>query len=88
MTSKVQAALIKNAANNGNLTLAAKLAILANIEQGSNGVFVDNAYSDVEQYMTRKQWAGCLSQLQKQGFYSPSQDPEYKGHYGYIVNKE
>lgn len=84
MATKTQANLIKIAANKGDLVLAAKLAILANIEQGSNGVFVHNAFGDVEHVMTRQQWAGCLSQLTQQGFYAPSQDPEHKGHYGYV----
>lgn len=84
MTSKVQAHLINHAAKRGDFKLACKLALMANCEEGSNGVFIFNAYGDVEQFLTRQQWAGYLSQLAQDGFYKPSQDPEYKGHYGYI----
>lgn len=82
--SNVKANLIKVNAKKGNLTTAAHIALLKNMEDG-NMVYLDNAYGDVEEYMTPRQWAGCLANLTKQGKYQPMYG-EYEGDWGMIIN--
>jgi hypothetical protein len=79
--------LIKLTARNGNIELCVHLCILANLETGSKcGFFVDNAESDaICAGLTTHQFAGALGSLANKGFYEASQDPEYKGSYGYYT---
>lgn len=87
MTTKTQAQMISIAAKKGNFTLAAHLALMANMEQCAHGgVFLDNAYADVSKYMTPIEWRAALSALAIKGEYRASQDPEFKGKYGYLIN--
>lgn len=83
--SKVTGACLRMARKTNNKALAVKLALLANIENNNNGVFIDNAYSEIHDFVTPNEFAGYLSALTKIGFYEPSQDTEYKGKYGYIL---
>lgn len=82
--SQVKQNLIRVNLKAGNFTLAAKLALIVNVEQDGRGVFLDNAYSDVSSVMTRQDWRQALSALALQGFYRASQDPEFVGKFGYI----
>ena len=86
--TKVQAQCIKIAAKKGNIELVTKLALLANLENG-NEVFINNARSDAQKVgITAHQFAGGLSALTAKGFYVPSDDPEYKGWFGYVTVKQ
>ena len=89
MTSKVQMNCMKAAVNAGKIDVAVKIACLANIELNSNGLFVDNAkYDAMQAGMTALQFAGGLSALTSKGFYQASQDPEYKGTFGYWTESD
>ena len=86
MLTKVQAHCIKIALKTGHKTTACYIALCANIEENAHGgVFLDNAYYDVADSITRQEWRQALSVLALQGKYKASQDPEFKGHYGYVV---
>ena len=89
MASKVQALCIKVMFKKGNIGSAVKLAVMANLQPGNKGLFINEARADAEASgMTALQYAGGLSALTAKGFYTPSQDPEYKGKYGYWSNPE
>ena len=50
----------------------------------SQGLFVYEARIDCENAgMTPAQFAGGLAALTAKGYYRPSDDPEYRGKYGY-----
>jgi len=66
--TKTQANCLNTAIKSGNLELACKLALLANVEQGTQ-VYLPNAYADIQPHVTRHQWAGYLSSLAKKGEY-------------------
>lgn len=85
--TKTTAHCIKTLAKAGKNTAMVKVTLLANAgKDGSQagGVFLDNAYGDVSAHIDRAEWRNQLAILARQGFYSASQDPEYKGLYGYI----
>ena len=72
MTTKVQANCIKVAVRAGKIELAAKLALMANLES-CNQVYLDNAKQDCESAgMTAAQFAGGLSALTTKGVYRPT----------------
>ena len=80
--SNVKTNLIKVNAKKGNLTEAAYIALTNNLE--GNMVYLDNAYGDVAEYMTPRQWAGCLANLTKQGRYEQDSG-EFGGEWGYVI---
>ena len=84
--SQAKTHLMQVAIKTGNKTLIAKLALLDNVEKNSHGgVFLDNAYGQISKHLTPIEWRQALSALALQGFYKASQDPEFKGRYGYVV---
>ena len=85
--SKVQAHCIKIAVKTGNIELAVKLALMANVQHDSLNVIVYEARNDaVGCGITAHQFAGGLAALTAKGFYFPHEDPEYKGKWGRIAN--
>ena len=89
MTSPVQANLIKRAAQSGNIELAVKLCVMANLQMDKKGLFVYEAEQDaVSAGLTKHQFAGGLAALTKKGIYTPSDDPEYRGKFGYFTDAE
>lgn len=85
--TKTQNNLITRALKKGDNMLACKLALLANIEGAfgaSAEVYLPNAYNDVKESITPKQWAGYLSQLQQQGFYVGAHGSRENGFWGYV----
>lgn len=87
--NKIQTKCLAIAQRTGNKALGVKLALLAEVGKngaGERGIFLDNAYSNVQSWVTEKEWAGHLGALQQAGFYEPSQDPEFKGRFGYIAS--
>lgn len=65
-----------------------------NVEQGQEGnkragFFIDNAAGMAAQAgITPHQFVGALGALQKAGDYQPSDDPEYSGHFGYMIRQD
>lgn len=83
--SKVAENLIKNHVRNGRIELAVKLCIMQNLENGK-GFFIGNASYYASSFgISQHQFAGGLSSLKARGEYMPSSDPEYEGHYGYLI---
>lgn len=82
--SKVYKNCLQIAIKRGDKTLAVKLSLIRNVESDQNGVFLDNAYADVRDFITPVEWRSALSILAKQGFYKSSQDPAFVGKFGYI----
>jgi hypothetical protein len=82
--TKVQAQCLKVAIQKGDMLLAVKLALMANLSDGGKTVYLPNAYDAVQHVITLQQWAGYLGALATEGFYSASQDPEYAGYWGYV----
>ena len=82
--TKVKAQLLALAVKRQDWMTACKIALQATTE-GGGSVNLANAYDEVCKHLTPHQWAGYLSALERAGFYRPSQDPEYVGHWGYIV---
>jgi hypothetical protein len=83
MISKVKTSLITSAVRNGRIALAVKLIVLHCME--NNGVHTGNIMSYASSFgLTKAQVSGALSVLTQEGFYAPSDDPEYRGQYGYI----
>lgn len=84
MTTKVQMNCIKNMVKKGNVELAVKFACMSNLQPHGKGLFVYEARMTAEEAgLTPTQFAGGLSALTTKGYYEPSQDPEFKGQYGY-----
>jgi len=83
MISKVKTNLITSAVRNGRIALAVKLIILHCME---NDVVLTGNITGHAQYfgINKAQVAGALSVLTQEGFYAPSDDPEYRGQYGYV----
>jgi hypothetical protein len=81
--------LIKTLADKGHIAKAVELCICANLERQEGterGFFMDNASGTAsEAGISAAQFAGALGAMEKAGKYKPSQDPEYKGHYGYLI---
>lgn len=53
--------------------------------EGGGMVYIDNAYNDVKDIMSRHQFAGYLSSLAKKGKYRDCQDEGYKGYFGEVI---
>lgn len=77
--------LIKAAMSEGKIKLACYLALCYNQESGysllvngdkEHSVNLDSAYSDVSEFITKKQWSGYLSALTDDRLYLP-QDRDY-----------
>lgn len=79
MSSQVQKQMIRIALKSGNGKLACKLALLAEAQPHSRNVILADAYSLVRDQISSHQWAGYLSALREDGFYSPVYDADYKG---------
>lgn len=85
--------LIKTLAKN-NVSEAVARCCWHNVEQGQEGnkragFFLDNAAGMAAQAgITPHQFAGALGALQKAGEYQPSADPEYSGHFGYMIRQD
>ena len=81
--------LIKILVNKGHIAKAVELSICANLESTEGtlrGFFMDNASGTAAAAgISPAQFAGALGAMEKAGKYCPSDDPEYKGHYGYLV---
>lgn len=83
MTSLAKTNLIKSSVNNGRIALAVKLIVLDVACNG--GVHIGNVQGMASDFgISKAQVAGALAALTNEGFYTPSDDPEYKGQYGYI----
>ena len=83
--SKVAENLIKNHVRNGRIELAVKLCIMQNLENGK-GFFIGNASAYAAGFgISSHQFAGGLSALKAKGEYRPSDDPEFDGHFGYLI---
>jgi len=79
MLTKVQTHCITLAIKRADITLAVKLALMANVE-GGNYVYLDNAKSDVSKHgVSAHQFAGALSVLTAQGYYK-----QIDGYFGEI----
>jgi len=83
MISKVKTNLITSSVRNGRVALAVKLIVLHCVE--GYGVHTSNIMGYASSFgLTKAQVAGALSVLTQEGFYVPSDDPEYRGQYGYV----
>ena len=67
----------------GKFEHAVYLALRNNLESG-NMVYLDNAYDDVKSTLTRHQFAGYLSALEKAGTYKKTSDK----YFGELVFKK
>ena len=89
--TKVQKHNIKLAIKRGDIKLAVRLIVMCNIETGYcgnklQGFFIGNAESDaLAMGLSLPQFAGGLSAMKKAGEYTPSEDPEFRGKYGYLI---
>ena len=77
----VQKSLIARAAKIGNNVLVTKLALLAQHQGNGQSIYLDNAYADVSQHITKQTFRACLAALSKQGFYKPLDGQ----HWGQII---
>ena len=92
MATKAQRHLIALNIKAGRIELATRTAVLANLEQGYSGhlrgFFIGNAECDFEEAGgTRHQFAAGLAAMTKKGQYQQSDDPDYRGKFGYFVNE-
>lgn len=89
--TKVQEHNIKLAIKRGDIELAVRLVVMCNIESGYagnrlQGFFVHNAeYDALSMGLSKQQFAGGLSAMKKAGKYQPSDEPGYRGNYGYLI---
>jgi len=78
--TKVQKRCFELAVKKNNMLLAVKLALCACIEN-NNTMYLPNVYSGyLSNIMSKNQFAGYLSVLEKQGFYGSYHD----NHFGFI----
>lgn len=68
--SRTQDLAISVLASKGKLVSAVKIALCAAAE--GNSVCIDNARDMIGDAINSHQWAGCLSALEREGFYHPS----------------
>ena len=80
INKNVKQNLLKVNLKAGNYGLAVKLALQLSAE-GGGFVYLENAFSLVESKISRREFAGYLSALAKEGFYK-QQDQ----HFGLIEN--
>lgn len=74
MASKVQLDCIRIAVKSGKGAVACKIALRA-CRENNNEVYLPNAFDLVAVHgVTSHQWAGYLSVLAKEGFYTPIDD--------------
>ncbi len=93
MNNAQRITLIKTLAKS-NISEAVARCCWHNVELGQEGnrrvgFFIDNAAGMAYQAgITPHQFAGALGALQKAGEYQPSEDPEYTGHFGYMIRQD
>lgn len=81
----VTAHCIKTLVKAGKIEQAVKIAVMQSLQPHEQGLFVYEARRTAEDAgMTAAQFAGGLSALTEKGIYTPSQDPEFRGKYGYF----
>lgn len=82
--------LIKALIAKGHIAKAVELCVCANLEPSytgrMRGFFIGNAEGTaLDVGLSKAQFAGGLGALEKEGKYAASQDPEYKGKFGYLI---